>query len=266
MIRAIRELESLKGRKSIPREDRARARKNIETLYSLGFKPEEIIVFANWISAETVKKYCRGLEVKGLTQKEHAMDLRSQFAAANGSWEELEYYIESKNKIEATQTSLDDLLNLISSIDNHEFSLNDVNLITAKLDENNLTWGLFIEQLSSFLKVVELGWTIESLETLREKTTRMGFMPFMETIAFTLTREELKVKIDEFNKEIEERVAEAKRVETKIERLDTQYAARLTHISYAETLQDTYKIDLNALGIILETAEKGETQYMCWIN
>ncbi len=257
MIRAIRELEYLKGRKTIPREDRARARKNIEKLYTLGFTPEEIVYFASWITADTIKRYCRSLEVKESTQKEHAMKLLSQFAAINGDWKEFEYYIETKNKLKEEDYSLDDLLEVKKGVDKHDIDLEDVGWITAKLGEDNRSWEWFLEQVSLLLAIWKQGWTPEDLETLREKTAKMGFRPLLDTIVFTLTKEEVQAKVDEFNKEIEESIAESNRVEAKIDRLNIEHSASLTHIRYAKTLQDQYKIDIKALGTILETAEKG---------
>lgn len=257
MIRTIRELQSLKGRETIPREDRAHARKNIEKLYTLGFTPDEIVYFASWITTDTIKKYCRSLEVKESTQKEHAMKLLSQFVSMNGKWEELEYYIGTKNKLEAERYSLDDLLEVKKGVDKHDIDLEDVGLITAKLGEDNQSWEWFLEQVSLLLVIYKQGWTPVDLKTLREKTAKMGFMPLLDTIEFTITREEMDVKIKEFHQFIERLLAEAKEIENNIIQLDLKHAARLTHIRYAETLQDQYNFDINALGTILKTAEKG---------
>ena len=257
MIRAIRELQSLKGRETIPKEDRARARKNMEKLYTLGFLPDEIVYFASWVKADTVKRYCRGLEVKESTQKEHRMALLGQFASMNGKWEELEYYIETKTKLENEGMSLDDILAIKKSIETHKISLKDLGLITSQLEAQGQDWTWLLTHVSTTKQVFTQGWTPESLALLRKKTAEMGLMSLLENIGHALTREEMDVEIKDFHQRMDKLLAEEKEIINNIIQLDLKHAAKITHIQYAETLQDQYKFDINAIATILKTAEKG---------
>jgi hypothetical protein len=256
LIRAIKELVRLKDREKRSREDSAQARENMEKLYNMGFTPDEIWFFVSWLALDTVKRYCRGLEVKDTKQREHILELLGEYVKNDGNWDELQYYVDTKKKLEQEDMSIDDLLDVKKDVDLYNIDLSGFGRISAKLEKDASNWDEFIDQFSLPLQVLEQGWTVEQLSTLKEKTNEFGFDPLVKNIAYAYSQEQINAEEKKFNKKLEELVEEANEIETLITRLDLKHSALRTHILYAKTLVDEYNMDLSALKTIISVAKK----------
>jgi hypothetical protein len=253
---AIRELISLRGRKNLSRGDRANARENIRVLFNFGFIEGEIGYFANWLKVDTIKKYCRGLEVKSMEEKERILALLGEFSGIDGDWDELEYFVDSKKKLMKEDLSLDDLLTLKNDVDRFNIDLKDFGRLSASFDKDNKDWEWFLDKVSMLNQLQELGYTIEILTEIKELTDKIGLEATFERIVNVVIVEKNKATLEKFKKIEEERVTELKDVENKIKQLNLEYTTKKTHVNYAEKLIDEYNLDLSALKTIISTAEK----------
>ncbi len=105
------------GRTKLFRAERAEARAYIRELYIDGFSPEEILFLAgghdsHW-KESTIKKYCRGLEVKDTKTKNRALELLVEYIQVNGDWDELSDYVEDKKSLNSFLNILIVLLNIL---------------------------------------------------------------------------------------------------------------------------------------------------------
>ena len=107
------------------------------------------------------------------------------------------------------------------------------------------------------LDVLELGYTYPDLETLKQKTLEFGGLaPAIRTISYVLTEADVQKKISEFNKDIENLVAEAKAEERRLEEIMHQIKIKQIFVDYAEKFLNVYKLDPITLQTILTVAQQ----------
>jgi hypothetical protein len=242
----------------ISRDVRAKARQLISELYSVGFTPKEIeeLTEARWKS-NTISKYCRGLEVKDSSEKNEALALLKEFILNDGSWDELEFYVKTKKNMSSEDLVLDDLIELKKDIDYHGLDLSTVGSINGLLRKNDTKWDWFLDYFVKVGAVVELGYTVEDLEALKQKTLEFGGLnTVFSTIAYAYTEAEAKKEISKFNKHIESMKDEAKAEERNLEEIMHRIKINQFYFDYAEKLLNVYKLDPIALQTILTLAQK----------
>jgi hypothetical protein len=256
-FQAISDLHEISQKPRIPRDERAKARQLIRELYLAGFTPQEIeeLTEVRWKS-NTISKYCRGLEVKGTSGKNKALGLLKEFILIDGSWEELEYYVKTKKNLGSENLVLDDVIELKREIDYHGVDLSTVGSINAYLREKKSKWNWFLDSFKLVIAVLGLGYTFADLETLKEKTIEFGGLePAIRTIAYAITEAEVQKKTNEFNKQIESLVDEAKAEERKLDEIMHQIKLKQFFVDYAEKLLNVYKFDPIALQTIITVAQ-----------
>ena len=244
--------------KKKPRSVKRQARECIEKLYTLGFTPGEISYYVDWIKLDTIKRYCRGLEVKDTTQKETVLGLLEEYVNMDGDWDELESYIENKKEIQKGEPGLEELKKLQKQINEFDIDLKELDKISTKLYEVDRDWGWLLEQVLGFFKLIEQGWTPEDLAVIKEKTEGFGVRSLIENIFFAYSKEQIKKALDEELLNIEKLHVEQRKIQNQIDTLRNQKAVLTGYIKYAELLQEKYHFDLNALQTILAIAENGE--------
>ncbi len=239
-------------------KDRAKARELIKELYLAGFTPLEIeeLTEANW-KRNTISKYCKGLEVKDTSEKSKVMDLLKEFVSNDGSWEEMEYYVKTKKSLESENLDLDDVIEQKKQIEYNDLNLEDVGFINEKLREKKLKWTEFIGHIELAFSVVNIGYSIEELKILRDKTLENGGIePTIRTINYVLSEAEIQKEIQKGKKIIENLKDEARVEERRKDELMHQIKINQFYVGYAEKLLNEYNLGPFTLQMILTTAKK----------
>ena len=117
---SIKNLYVYRDRRKLSQVDRAKAREHIKELFIAGFSPAEIMFLAggkdsHW-KESTIKKYCRGLEVKDTKMKERTLGLLEEYVTQDGDWGELGDYVRDKKALEKEGLSFNDLRARLSAV------------------------------------------------------------------------------------------------------------------------------------------------------
>lgn len=256
-FRAITDLNVFSLKPKITRAERAIARQMILELYTAGFTPGEIEYLCNarWKN-NTIAKYCRGLEVKRTSEKDRALGLMKEFILNDGSWEELEYYIETKKKLGTEGLNIGEVIEQKKNIDFHKLELTEIASISTTLKDKGSNWTQFLDYMKLVLDVLKLGYTVPDLETLYTKTLELGGIEStIRNIVYAFSEVEVQKEINACNKKIENLIDKRRGEERKLEEIMHQAKIKQIYVGYAERLLDTFKLDPFALQTILIMAE-----------
>ena len=256
-FQAILDLHTISLMPKIPRSERAKARQHMRVLYTAGFTPQEIEELSNvrWKS-NTIAKYCRDLEVESTSEKNNALGLMKEFILIDGSWEELNFYVKTKQNLDSEDLSIDDIMEQKKEIDYHKLELADVASINTALKEKDSNWNQFLDYTRVVLDVLQLGYKIADLEILYKKTLEFGGLEStIRNIVYAFSEAEVQKEISSLNKNIEKIVDEARGEQRKLEEIIHQAKIKQFYVDYAEKLLDIFKLDPISLQTIINVAE-----------
>ena len=204
MFQAIRQLLALKRMKIKPRADRKQAIENIKKLYSLGFTAEEIYYFVDWVKLDTIKKYCRRVEVKDVEQKTEVLKKFEEFIERDCSWDEMALYVKEKEALADEDLSFKDLIYLKRYVDNIGIEFDNFKLFMNEFKKRNMDWEEFINAFFTTGEMFKSGYDLDFFKKLQVKAMLFGGVKnVLDSIENKLTLEEIIKILQEHRKELD---------------------------------------------------------------
>ncbi|TFH17515.1 hypothetical protein E4H04_04840 [Candidatus Bathyarchaeota archaeon] len=258
---AIKGLQSLKGQPKLSREKRALGREYICELFKAGFSPAEIRYLAGgkdspW-KESTIKKYCKGLEVKDTAMKTKTLQLLEEYVLADGDWDELALYSAQKKALTEENLSFDELLEFKKGVEGKGINLDEFAFLYNEVTSHSRDWKTFVKAVSTTLDLIGLGYDFEGLKALHEKTITLGgIKKVLFSILHAITEEDSKRRLQEFTDTAKALDDQMRQSEIRRDTVTSETKLIQGHFDFARTLIDEYRIDPLSFRIIIDTCRK----------
>jgi hypothetical protein len=134
----------------------------MKTLFSYGFTSLDLsfLTGGRW-KAESIRKYCRGLEVKDVLMKEKVMNKLLEFVEMDLEWNDVEKTVDFNEKLnrEIPGLKLDDLLVGLKEIQKRDHKVTDILNLLSFMKQNNQSLDAMYSRLKNLDKLFNKGWT-----------------------------------------------------------------------------------------------------------